>query len=163
MVPRRLTTHAAQGDGIINTGEMNMKEICKNCGASKGLHNWQTMQCPLGGREQPVGKPDLWTGETYLEQNDDIDILFARVAELEAQVKPAPRSRAVGGAGGEMKFSINQKVSTPIGSGFIQGRYEGGGWLVRVKISDITKAILSSITPSATISGLWVFESGELK
>jgi hypothetical protein len=64
-----------------------MKGNCKNCGASKGLHHWQTMQCPLGGHEQPVGKPDLWTSETYLEQNDDIDILFARVAELEAQVK----------------------------------------------------------------------------
>jgi hypothetical protein len=61
-----------------------------------------------------------------------------------------------------MTFTLNQKVLTPIGSGFIQGRYEGG-WLVRVKISDVTKAILSSITPRATISGLWVFESGELK
>jgi hypothetical protein len=62
-----------------------------------------------------------------------------------------------------MTFSINQKVLTPIGNGFIQGRYEGGGWLVRVKISDVTKAILSSITPRATISGLWVFENEELK
>jgi hypothetical protein len=93
---------------------MNMKEICKNCGASKGLRNWKTMQCPLGGREQPVGKPDLWTGETYLEQNDDIDILFARVAELEEQVKrlleAVPQAGQVAKCPPHMRVKIHTKL-----------------------------------------------------
>ena len=62
-----------------------------------------------------------------------------------------------------MMFTINQRVTSPIGIGFIQGRYEGGGWLVRIKISDATKKVLSTITPRATSSGLWVFKSEELK
>ena len=62
-----------------------------------------------------------------------------------------------------MTFQINQKVTTPIGSGNIQGRYENGGWLVRIKISEITKTILSTITPHAKYSGLWVFNEKEIK
>ena len=55
---------------------------CKNCGASQGLHHYQTNQCPVGGREAPIGKPDIWANTTYLED----DGLLERIAALEAQV-----------------------------------------------------------------------------
>ena len=43
---------------------------CKNCGADFGLHHYQTNQCPVGGVEAPVGRPQVWMTVTY-EQSPD--------------------------------------------------------------------------------------------
>jgi len=58
-------------------------------------------------------------------------------------------------------FTINQKVKTPLGDGYVQGRYQDGGVLVRLPINKDIK-VRSSITPKATISGLWVFPESVL-
>lgn len=43
---------------------------CKNCGADFGLHHYQTNQCPVGGVEAPVGRPQVWMTVTF-EQSPD--------------------------------------------------------------------------------------------
>lgn len=53
-------------------------EICKHCNGWRGLHKWDTMQCPYMGMEN-----ENWQATTY-EEADDKD---ARIAELEARVK----------------------------------------------------------------------------
>jgi hypothetical protein len=63
-------------------------------------------------------------------------------------------------------FRINQKVSTPLGDGMIEGPYGDDHWVVRVKITEVSaKALKRSncLTPQAVISGLWVFEGRDLK
>ena len=32
-----------------------MNEKCRNCGADYGLHHYKTMQCPISGKESPIG------------------------------------------------------------------------------------------------------------
>jgi len=69
-----------------------MKDTCKNCGGWKGLHRYGTGQCPLGGKESPVGKPDVWTFATYEPEDDSaqtIAALEADKAELVAALKTA--------------------------------------------------------------------------
>lgn len=63
---------------------MNTSDKCKNCGAEYGLHNGYTDQCPLGGREAPIGRKQEWKSTTF--EIDDTDDLIARIADLEAQV-----------------------------------------------------------------------------
>jgi len=64
-----------------------MKDKCKNCGGWKGLHHYQSMQCPVGGRESNIGRPQEWM-ETRFEQEDDsaetIATLQAENARLRA-------------------------------------------------------------------------------
>ena len=67
--------------------------ICKNCGGEKGIHHYQTMACPVGGREAPVGKPQEWMSsdryETETEEDalrEIVNNLLTRVAELEDQM-----------------------------------------------------------------------------
>ena len=65
-----------------------------------------------------------------------------------------------------MKFRINQKTQTPIGAGIIQGAWEGSRLLIRLPVNDQTRPYLTQQncqTPAASVSGLWVFEVGELK
>ena len=40
---------------------------CNNCGASKELHHYKTTQCPVGGREAPVGQKQEWKETRYVE------------------------------------------------------------------------------------------------
>jgi len=42
-----------------------MDTKCKNCGADEGLHHFETMQCPVGGYEAPVGRKQRWAATTY--------------------------------------------------------------------------------------------------
>ena len=54
--------------------------ICKNCGAEYGLHHYQTDQCPVGGREAPVGQNQEWKTTTFEPELDD-SILEQKIAE----------------------------------------------------------------------------------
>ena len=64
-----------------------MKDICKNCGGWKGLHHYETNQCPIGGREAPIGELQQYSSQVF-EQEDEsaatIAAQSARIAELEA-------------------------------------------------------------------------------
>lgn len=44
---------------------------CKNCGADQGLHHHETMQCPVGGREAPIGRKQEWMATTYQEDDSE--------------------------------------------------------------------------------------------
>lgn len=60
-------------------------------------------------------------------------------------------------------MATNQLVTTPIGKGRIQGRYSETKWIVRLPVNEVTKTIISTLTPRAVFSGLWVFDEKELK
>lgn len=63
-----------------------MNENCMHCNADKGLHRWDTMQCPKGGHEAYSGK-QVWLQTVYTEDNSgELKALYERVAKLEAQV-----------------------------------------------------------------------------
>lgn len=40
---------------------------CENCGATYGLHQFETNQCPAGGFEAPVGQMQSWAATTFLK------------------------------------------------------------------------------------------------
>lgn len=73
-----------------------------------------------------------------------------------------------------MKATTNQRVKTPLGEGVAQGPFavvDGNGAevvravLVRLPVNETTvKALKQSncVTPRASLSGLWVFQEGEL-
>jgi hypothetical protein len=69
---------------------------CYYCGADKGLHHYQTMQCPAGGREAREGEKQEWMSLTYinnefqtlrdaapalLKENEDLKAELATVKE----------------------------------------------------------------------------------
>ena len=60
-------------------------DTCKNCGGWKGLHKWDTMQCPRGGVEAPVGKPDMWMTSTF--EDDSPSAQDKRIDDLEEKIK----------------------------------------------------------------------------
>jgi hypothetical protein len=43
-------------------------DICANCGASLGLHQFETYQCPRNGMEQTWKKPQQWQN-TFFEDS----------------------------------------------------------------------------------------------
>lgn len=45
-------------------------EKCVNCGATEGLHQYETNRCPMNGVEAPIGKPQLWMDKTFLADKD---------------------------------------------------------------------------------------------
>ena len=57
------------------------KDTCKNCGGWKGLHHWETMQCPFNGEEN-----EMWMQTHYEEADTRIDDLVSEVETLKAQV-----------------------------------------------------------------------------
>jgi len=69
-----------------------MKDICKNCGGWKGLHHYQTGQCPVGGVEAPIGRVQDWKVTTF-EQEDDEDKLRAQIAALREALKNSLESQ----------------------------------------------------------------------
>lgn len=78
-----------------------MNTTCKHCGADEALHHYQTDQCPVGGREAPVGRKQEWKSTTYEPVSDEVTQLRAslsaaqaRVRELEAAVTLTPRKCA---------------------------------------------------------------------
>lgn len=72
---------------------MNTK--CKNCGGENGIHHYQTNQCPVGGRESPIGRKQEYMTTTFEPDNSDelkelneaVKALLARVEELEEKVE----------------------------------------------------------------------------
>ena len=95
------------GEAAAERSKTIMKDICKNCGAWKGLHNWKTDQCPYKGAEAPVGRVQIWEDTTYQEENDEISRLLARIEKLEAQV--ASLIEAVPSAG-----EVDESIATTI-------------------------------------------------
>lgn len=62
---------------------MNTWDTCKNCGGERGLHHYETDQCPVGGREAPIGRKQEWKTTTFEIDNSGSD---SRISDLEAQV-----------------------------------------------------------------------------
>jgi hypothetical protein len=74
------------------------------------------------------------------------------------------------------KVTINQKVNTPLGEGYVQGQFVvldtqtdalvSTGIAVRLPVNEVTLPHLkdsSCLTSHATLSGVWVFQESELK
>jgi RNA polymerase subunit RPABC4/transcription elongation factor Spt4 len=59
-----------------------MRDNCKNCGAPKGLHHYQTMQCPVGGREAPIGQKEEWMTLVFVEDDDKDETIAAQAATI---------------------------------------------------------------------------------
>ena len=47
-----------------------MDNTCANCGADRGLHHYETMQCPVGGVEAPIGRKQEWTTTTFRDKQE---------------------------------------------------------------------------------------------
>jgi len=58
---------------------------CKNCGADESIHQYETMRCPWGGYETPIGQKERWSNQTFEEdkQNDKAAETQAIFAEYE--------------------------------------------------------------------------------
>jgi len=57
---------------------MNTWDKCKNCGGQRGIHHYATLQCPVGGRLNPLGRVQEWMGTTFEKDNTN---------ELQEQIK----------------------------------------------------------------------------
>ena len=55
-----------------------MNDTCKNCGGPRGIHHYETGQCPINGVEHT---PDVWTWTTY-EAEDNTAARLAAAEEL---------------------------------------------------------------------------------
>lgn len=68
-------------------------DICDNCGASEGLHHYETNQCPKGGVEAPVNRNQEWQLSAF--DNTRSVILFhtekkdKEIFSLQASLKEA--------------------------------------------------------------------------
>ncbi len=65
---------------------INSWDICKNCGGERGIHHYQTNQCPVGGREAPGTQRQEYKTTTFemepTEQMEDLELLRKMVASL---------------------------------------------------------------------------------
>lgn len=74
---------------------MNTWDKCKNCGGDRGIHHYETDQCPTDEREAPIGRKQEWKSTTFeIETESEVDELrksinglLARVQQLEAHVE----------------------------------------------------------------------------
>jgi len=77
---------------------MNTNDKCKNCGGFRGIHHYQTNQCPVGGSEAPIDRKQEYMTTTFESENSDeleeleelremVKKLIARVEELEETVR----------------------------------------------------------------------------
>ena len=67
---------------------MNTWDKCKNCGGERGLHHFETDQCPVGGREAPIGRKQEWKSTTFeIESESEVEELRKTVKELLARVE----------------------------------------------------------------------------
>jgi ribosomal protein L37E len=65
----------------------NTWDKCKNCGGERGLHHYQTDQCPVGGYEAPVGRKQEWKSTVFeIETANEIEDLRETVEKLLARV-----------------------------------------------------------------------------
>lgn len=63
---------------------------CKNCGADKGLHHHQTMQCPKGGVEETrEGHKQVWIDTVFMIKEQDISELKEEISSLKSQLHSA--------------------------------------------------------------------------
>ncbi len=59
---------------------------CKNCGYGKGLHRWDTHQCPKGG-EAPLGKEQKYLLTVYQEDYEpSIMDLVEQIKQLRKEI-----------------------------------------------------------------------------
>lgn len=66
---------------------VNTYDVCKNCGGQRGLHHYETDQCPVGGREAPVGRRQEWKSTTFeLDKSDDLVELRETVKRLSERI-----------------------------------------------------------------------------
>lgn len=62
---------------------MRYDDECKNCGGGKGLHHYQTMQCPVGGVEARIDRKQEWMTDRFEPVSDEVTQLRdALAAEL---------------------------------------------------------------------------------
>jgi hypothetical protein len=45
----------------------NGNDICGNCGGDRGIHQYRTDQCPVGGIEAPAGRKQEWKTSTFAD------------------------------------------------------------------------------------------------
>ena len=58
---------------------------CKNCGGDEALHHYQTDQCPVGGREAPLGRKQEWKSTTFEPVEDALIKMQKRAEASEAR------------------------------------------------------------------------------
>ena len=58
---------------------MNSNDVCKNCGGDKAIHHYKTNQCPVGGREAPIGRKQEWKSTTFEAENNELAALRAEL------------------------------------------------------------------------------------
>jgi len=69
-----------------------MKDECINCGAWKGLHHYETNQCPRNGQEAPLGKLQEWDDAVYQEDNtEETDRANLRIIAKDMQIAELTR------------------------------------------------------------------------
>ena len=67
---------------------MNTWDKCKNCGGERGLHHSETDQCPIGGREAPIGKKQEWKSTTFeIESESEVEELRKSILDLQTRVE----------------------------------------------------------------------------
>jgi len=65
---------------------MNTWDKCKNCGGERGLHHFETDQCPFGGREAPISRKQEWKSTTFEIEIETEKLDLEKVA-LKAMLK----------------------------------------------------------------------------
>jgi len=58
---------------------------CKNCGGDEAIHHYQTDQCPVGGREAPLGRKQEWKSTTFEPVEDALIKMQKRAQAAEAR------------------------------------------------------------------------------
>lgn len=61
-------------------------DTCKHCGGDRGIHRFDTEQCPVGGREAPIGKMQEWQKRTFESQDSELDIVSLIKNNLEISI-----------------------------------------------------------------------------
>ena len=76
---------------------------CSNCGAERELHHYITNQCPVGGREAPIGQKQEWQNCRFdasyytIKLESDRDKLLEACKEIKSQIEFGTKVR--GGLG----------------------------------------------------------------
>ena len=70
---------------------MNTWDKCQNCGADYGLHRYKTNQCPVGGREAPVGRIQEWSDAVFVKDTGDIESKLAALQSKRDRLAEALR------------------------------------------------------------------------
>lgn len=61
---------------------MNTWDKCKNCGGNYGIHHYKTNQCPVSGREAPIGRKQEWKTTIFELETNNKDEEIACLREL---------------------------------------------------------------------------------